>query len=57
MKDLSKIKCYRYDELGHIARDCPQLRDRIRATAATVSSESEGDALEIFDDVSTSFQL
>ena len=56
MRDLSKLKYYRYDELGHLAKDCPHLRDRMRATAATVSSESEDDVLEISDEVSIFFQ-
>ena len=56
MRDLSKIRYYQYDELGHLVRDCPQLKDRMRATAAMVSSESEDDVLEISDEVYTSFQ-
>ena len=55
MRDMSKIRCYQCDELGYLARDCPQLRDGTRAIAATVSSDSEGDVLEISDEVSTSF--
>ena len=56
MRDLRKIRYHRCDELGHLARDCSQLRDRTRAIAATVSSDLEGDVLEISDEVSTSFQ-
>ena len=55
-KDLSKTKCYWCDKLGHLVRDCSQLRDQTRATATSTSSESEGDVLEISDEVSTSFQ-
>ena len=25
-RDLSKIRCYRCEELGHLVRDCPQLK-------------------------------
>ena len=56
MKDLSKIKCYRCDELGHLARNCSQFRDWMMTTVAMASSDSEGDVLEIFDEVSTSSQ-
>ena len=52
-KDLSKTRCYRCDKLGHLARDCPQLRDRTMAVLATGSSDSKGDVLEISDEVST----
>ena len=55
-RDLSKIRCYRCDELGHLARDCYQLRNRTKATATTANSESEDDILEISDEVSISFQ-
>ena len=55
VRDLSKVRCYQCDELGHLARDCPQLRNLIRATTVTASSESEDDVLEIFDETSTSF--
>ena len=49
MRDLSKTKYYRCDDLGYLVR---QLKDRTRATAAMVSSESKDNVLEI----STSFQ-
>ena len=26
-RDLSKIRCYRCDKLGHLARDCSQLKN------------------------------
>ena len=55
-RDLSKIRCYRCDELEHLVRDCHQLKDRTMATVATASSDSEGDVLEIFDKVSIFFQ-
>ena len=55
MRDLSKIRCYRCDELGHIVRDCPQLRDQMGATAAMASNDSEGDALKISDKIFTFF--
>ena len=54
-RDLSKINCYRY-ELGHLARDCPQLKNRTVAAVVTASSDSEEDILEISDEVSTSSQ-
>ena len=56
MRDLSKIRCYRCDELEHLAKDYPQLKDQTRATAAMASSELENDVLEISDEVSTSSQ-
>ena len=55
MRDLSKTKYYRCDELGYLARDYFQLRDRMRTTATMVNSESEGDVLEISDKVFTFF--
>ena len=55
MRDLSKTKYYRCNELEHLVRDCSQLRDRTRATAATVRSDSKGDALDISDEVSIFF--
>ena len=56
MRDLSKTGYYQCDELEHLARDCLQLRDRMRATAVMANSESEDDVLEISDEVSTSSQ-
>ena len=41
---------------GGLAKDYSQLKDRMRTTAATTSSKSEDDVLEISDEVSTSFQ-
>ena len=55
MRNLSKIRYYQYDELGYLARDCPQRRDRMRTTVAMASSESEDDVLMISDEVSISF--
>ena len=55
-RDLSKIRCYRCEELGHLARDCPQLKNRTVAAVATAGSDSNGDVLEISDEVSTSSQ-
>ena len=55
-RDLSKIRCYRCEELGHLARDCPQLKNRMVAAVATTGSNSDGDVLEISDEVSTSSQ-
>ena len=55
-RDLSKTRCYRCEELGHLARDCPQLKNRTVAAVATAGSDSDGDVLEISDEVSTSSQ-
>ena len=55
-RDLSKIRCYRCEELGHLARNCPQLKNRTVATIATASSDSDGDVFEISNEVSTSSQ-
>ena len=55
-RDLSKTRCYRCEELGHLARDCPQLKNRTVATIATASSDSDGDVFEISNEVSTSSQ-
>ena len=55
-RDLSKIRCYRCDELGHLTRDCSQLKDRTMTAIATISSDSERNILEISDKVFTYFQ-
>ncbi|KAG1371193.1 hypothetical protein COCNU_16G002870 [Cocos nucifera] len=54
-RDPSKIRCYRYDELEHQVKNCPQLKDRTRTTAATTSSESEDDILKISNEISSKF--
>ena len=55
-RDLSKTRYYRCEELGHLTRDCPQLKNQTIAAVATASSDLERDALEIFDEISTSSQ-
>ena len=54
-RNLSKTRYYRCEELGHLARDCPQLKNWTVAAVATAGSDSDGDVLEISDKVSTSF--
>ena len=56
MRNLSKIRCYRCDELGYLARDCSQLRDRMMAIVVMATNDSEEDVLEISDEISTFFQ-
>ena len=53
VRDQSKIRCYRCDELGHRVKDCLQVKDRMRAIAATISSELEDNFLEISNEVTT----
>ena len=58
MRDLSKTKCYKCDKLEHCVRDCPQLRDRIKAiVVAALGSNSDeiDDMMMVSDKVSTSF--
>ena len=59
-KDVSKIKCYRCDQVGHRVRDCPQLKNRMKATIEVAnSSDDEGynsDMLMVSDEVSPSSQ-
>ena len=54
-RDLSKTRCYRCEELGHLARDCPQLKNRTVAAVATADSDLDGDVFEISDEVSIFF--
>ena len=55
IRDPSKIRCHRYDKLGHRVKNYPQLKDRMRTIGATANSKSEDDVLEISDEVFTSF--
>ena len=57
MRDLNKIRCYWYDELGHHIRDCPYFKDQIKAIAAAAQgsdSDKIDDVMMVSDEVSTS---
>ena len=59
MRDLSKIRCYRCNELGHRIRDCLQLKDPTKVTVAAAQNsnkdETDDYVLMVSDEVSTSF--